>query len=177
MKEYEFKSIHQSLPDKDKILSNGHTYDDPDSGDKTIGFHVDDYEFLQQQANEKYGEFGGAISVHITQGENPIIFWVNMKLLKKFIFNGSMWIGPDGERAMLPKINSLGVMVSVLQSRETGFGIEISDAMMKLINERRAGKRYFDKLSAQYFHNTTEKAPLTESPVVRFFGFGGSNSY
>ena len=46
MKEDKFKSIHQSLTDKEKILSNGNTYDDPDSGDKMIEFHVDYHDCL-----------------------------------------------------------------------------------------------------------------------------------
>ena len=49
--------------------------------------------------------------------------------------------------------------------------------MMKLINERRASKHYFDKLAFQYVHNKTEKAPLTESPFVSLFECGESNGY
>ena len=55
MKEDEFKSIHQPLPDKEKILSNGHTYDDQDSGDKMIEFHINDHDCLQQLSTKKYG--------------------------------------------------------------------------------------------------------------------------
>ena len=68
-------------------------------------------------------------------------------------------------------------MVLTFQSREVGFGIEISDAMMKLINKRRARKHYFDKVAAQFFHNTTYKYPLIESPFVCFLEFWGSNGY
>ena len=46
MKEDEFKSIQHSLPDKDKILTHGHMYDDPDSGDKIIEFHVNNHDCL-----------------------------------------------------------------------------------------------------------------------------------
>ena len=49
-----------------------------------------------------------------------------------------------------------------------GFGIEIFDVMMKLTNERRAGKHYFEKVAAQDVHNKTEKASLTESPFFNF---------
>ena len=51
------------------------------------------------------------------------------------------------------------------------------DAIMKLINKRCVRKHYFDKVAAQDVHNTTEKAPLTESPFVCIFEFWGSNGY
>ena len=54
-----------------------------------------------------------------------------------------MWIGPDGEQAIISKRNGVGVMILAFQSRDTGFGIKISDAMIKLINKMRANKHYF----------------------------------
>ena len=44
-----------------------------------------------------------------------IFFGQDEASFDQFIFNGSMWIGPDGEQAMLPKINGIGVMVSAFQ--------------------------------------------------------------
>ena len=79
-----------------------------------------------------------------------------------------MWIVPDRERAIIPKNNGLGVMVSAFQSIDTGFELEISDAMMKLFNERSARKYYFDKVAAQDVHNTTEKSPLVEYPFFKW---------
>ena len=79
-----------------------------------------------------------------------------------------MWIVPYGEREIIPKRNGLGVMVLAFQSIEAGFGIEISNAIVKLINKKHDGKHYFDKVSAQDIHNTSEKAPLTKSSFVCF---------
>ena len=45
------------------------------------------------------------------------------------------------------------------------------------MNEKRKGIEYFDKVAAKDVLNTTKKSPLTESPFVRLFEFGGSNGY
>ena len=82
MKEYEFKSIQKSLPYKEKIWSNGKMYNDPDLGEKMIEFHVNDHHWLQQRVNKKFREFGGAVSVCMPQGANPIIFWVKMNIFQ-----------------------------------------------------------------------------------------------
>ena len=106
-----------------------------------IELHVNGHDCLQKRANEKYGEFGGSVSVSTPQGANPtIVFGQYEADFNQFIFNGSMWIGTGREQVTLPKINGIVVMASYFQSRETGFGLEISDAMIKLINKRRAGK-------------------------------------
>ena len=83
------------------------------------------------------------------QGLKPIIFFgQDETAFNLFIFNGSMCICPDGEQSIIPKINGLGVMVLAFQSRETEFGLKISNALIKLINERFTGKHYFEKLAA-----------------------------
>ena len=46
-----------------------------------------------------------------------ILFDQYENYFNQFIFNVSMWIGPDRERAILPKINGLGLMVSDFKSR------------------------------------------------------------
>ena len=156
MKEDEFKFIQKSLPAKEKILSNGHTYYYPDSGDKMIELYVDNHDCLQQWDHNKYGLFGVSVSFCMPQGLKPIIvFGQDETDFNVLILNVSMWISPDGEWSILPKINSIGVMVSAFQSRDIGFGIKMSDVMIKLINKRHSRKHYFDKVVSQYVPNTT----------------------
>ena len=45
-----------------------------------------------------------------------------------------MWVGLDVEQAILPESNFIGVTVLMFHLIETGFGLEIYDEMMKLIN-------------------------------------------
>jgi hypothetical protein len=49
-------------------------------------------------------------------------------------------VGPSGERSILPKNDGIGVMISAFQSREFGWGEDITEEQMVRINEMRRGK-------------------------------------
>ncbi len=87
------------------------------------------------------------------------------------------WVGPSGKRSILPKNDGMGAMVSAFQSREFGWGMEITNQQMARINQRRIQQDYFDKVAANKVHGSTKKAPLTTSPFVHLFEFGGKNGY
>ncbi len=48
---------------------------------------------------------------------------------------------------------------------------------MKKINEKRKGAHYFDATAANEVNGSTKKQPLTKSPFVHLFEFGGQNGY
>jgi hypothetical protein len=54
-----------------------------------------------------------------------------------------------------------------------GWGMEISDDQLKAINAVRNGNDYFDVIAATEVNGTTKKPPLTVSPFVILFEFGG----
>jgi hypothetical protein len=140
-----FELIKSSLPDGKKILAPGHPYQDPITGIDMLEFHLDDHDCLQDFGVEKYGRFGGNVSVCRPEGSNPIIvFGQDESVFNQFSFNGKQWTGPSGERSILPKSDGLGVMVSAFQSREMGFGVIITEEQLKKINEKRKGAHYFD---------------------------------
>jgi hypothetical protein len=58
-----------------------------------------------------------------------------------------------------------------------GWGMEFSDNKLKTINAWRNGNEYFDKIAATEVNGTTNKPPLTVSPFVIQFEFGGRNGY
>jgi hypothetical protein len=45
------------------------------------------------------------------------------------------WVAPDVERVLVLKEDGQGLMISAFQSREFGFGLEISDEDLKRVNE------------------------------------------
>jgi len=143
-----------------------------------IEFHVDDHEVLQDFAHQKNLEFGGSISVRAEPGKKAIIvFGQDEAIYNQNTTNTMQWVGPGGERPLLPKNNGMGKMISAFQSRDTGWGIKISRQQLIEINKQREGNHYFDRDAATDIHDTTEKRALTESPFVRTFEFGGSNGY
>ena len=52
---------------------------------------------------------------------------------------------------MLPKTDGYGIMISAIQSREFGFGMEISEDHLEEVNieHRREGNSYLDTEAAQ----------------------------
>jgi len=110
------KIITLSLPASNPLLATGHIYADPDTGDEHVEFHVNNHDCMQDFANERYGAIGG--------NRKPlIIFGQDGSFFNQFSFNSKQWVGPFGKRSILPKCAGMGVMVSVFQSCEFGWGI------------------------------------------------------
>ena len=66
-------------------------------------------------------------------------------------------------------------MISAFQSRETGFGVQISRIQMEEINEMRRGKNFADLDAAMAVHGQVAKRDLKESPFVVSFELGVNN--
>ena len=55
-----------------------------------------------------------------------VIFGQDESVYSQFLFGNQQWVGPQGQRPLIPKTDGLSLMISAFQSRETGFGVEIS---------------------------------------------------
>ena len=58
-----------------------------------------------------------------------------------------------------------------------GWGHEINNEQLEEINMLRYGRDYFDKAAATEVNGNTKKMPLTESPFIHKFEFGGDKGY
>jgi hypothetical protein len=67
-----------------------------------------------------------------------------------------------------------GVMISGFQSRELGFGVEITDEQLQEINFIRRGKKYVDKEAAKIYKGNIIKTDLLQSLFVFEFDYGAS---
>jgi hypothetical protein len=65
----------------------------------------------------------------------------------------------------------MGIMISVMMSREFGWGFELSPEQLAKVNEKQAGKNYEDAKSGTAKRGNTAKAPLTVSPFIREFEY------
>ena len=63
-------------------------------------------------------------------------------------------------------------MISGLQSRETGFGVRISQMQLDEINDRRQDQTYIDVDAALAIHGQALKKDLKQSPFVVYFELG-----
>jgi hypothetical protein len=89
------------------------------------------------------------------------------------------WTAPDGSCGLIPKDEGLGVMLSAFVSREFGFGMKLSQEELIIVNRFRAcqeNKLYKDTAAANDKLGSDLKAELTESPFVKEFEYGASDS-
>ena len=94
----------------------------------------------------------------------------------QYLLSTKTWVGPKGQRPLLPKSEGDGFMLSAFVSREFGFGRDLSeDELAKVNHEQRIGKTYIDTQAAVEVLKTTRKPLLTESPFVRYLYIGANN--
>ena len=143
-----------------------------------IEFHVDDLDLLHEYAATTlgFGSFGGNLSVRKPQGVKPLmIFGQDESVYSQFLLGNRQMVGPEGQRTLLPKTDGLSLMISAFQSRETGFGVQISRVQLEEINEARRGKTYVDVDAAVAIHGQASKQDLKQSPFVVYFELGANN--
>jgi hypothetical protein len=162
-----------------KILENdtrGYHYLSADNV-QMVEFHVDDYDLLHDLAEEMgFGTFGGNLSVRKPPDTKPLmIFGQDESVYSQFLFGNRQWVGPQGQHPLLPKTDGFSLMLSALQSRETGFGVSVSRIQLDEINEARRSQNYVDVDAAIAIHGTAAKNDLKDSPFVVYFELGANN--
>ena len=119
--------------------------------------------------------FGGSLSVRKPIDSRPVIFvGQDEAIFKQFLFLSKMWVGPNGERPLLPKDEGAGTMISTFTCREHGLIRELTAAILIEVNLQRAGRQYSDEEAAIEINGNSNKKPLTldKSPFVVFFDYG-----
>ncbi len=104
--------------------------------------------------------FGGRRSVPYESGKMLIILGHDEAIMKQYLLTNKHWTGPNGEKAISPKDEGLGIMISASQSREFGFGMKITEEDLARINRYREGKEYIDVDAAKTKRGTTKKHHL-----------------
>jgi hypothetical protein len=142
-----------------------------------VEYHVDDCDLLFDLAEDMgFGAFGGNLSVRKPPDAKPLmIFGQDESVFNQFLLSNQQWVGPQGQRPLLPKTDGISFMVSALQSRETGFGVHISEIQFDEINEARRGRNYVDVDAAIAIHGQATKKDLKHSPFVVYFELGANN--
>ena len=97
----------------------GYKYNNPVTDTECIEFHVDDHDCMQKFANEMYGIYGGNLSVRRPADSKPLfIFGQDESIFNQFSFCSKQWVGPSGQRSILPKSTGMGLMISSFQGWE-----------------------------------------------------------
>ncbi len=85
------------------------------------------------------------------------------------------WKGPNGETVPVPKDDGTGLMISIFQSREFGFGLPLTEQQLNGVNTHREGKMYIAEEAAIATRQSKVKRPLTTSPFIQQFEYRQSN--
>jgi hypothetical protein len=56
-------------------------------------------------------------------------------IIKQFTLSKKTWYGSNGEAALLPKEEGLGIMLSGLMSRDLGWGFPMSPEQLQMVNQ------------------------------------------
>ena len=171
--------IQMTLEDSNKlVLEGGITahcgfHYVADDGSDMVEYHIDASYAFQERLDLL--PFGGNLSVQKPIGSNTVIFvGQDEAIFKQFLFLTKMWVGPSGERPLLPKDEGAGIMVSIFICREHGLIREINPEVLYEVNLQRAGRQYADQEAAIEVLGSPDKKPLTldKSPFLVFFDYG-----
>jgi hypothetical protein len=102
------------------------------------------------------------------------VFGQDECIVKQYLFTQKSWNGPNGETALIPKGDGLGVMISAFVSREFGFGFELTTEQFQEVDANQVREKYKDETAAKKKHGTELKQPLTTSPFYLEFGYEAS---
>jgi hypothetical protein len=120
----------------------GYRYED------MVKFHVDEHPFFQDRMSTT--EYGGDLSIRKPADVKSLVcFGQDECIFKQFTFTPKAWTAPGGQKAMIPKDEGLGVMISAFVSREFIFGYCLSPQDLQKVNKEREGKHYSDKDAAK----------------------------
>ena len=132
-------------------------------------FHIDYCcrENKSTTANAMHGKVA-SMSVRAPPGARPCeAIGQDESLFSQYQFPSKSWVGPNLERALLPKSPGEVLMLSAFLSRDLGFGMQMTDEQLALVNASRQGTHYIDRAAALEVHKYTQKQPLIRSPFVQ----------
>ena len=110
-------------------MTFGYGYHDIISNKDMIEFHVDYWSQHQQEAaannnaNNIDRQVTPTTSIRISSRTRPLmIIGQDESVFAQYLLGSKTWVGPKGQRPLLPKSEGDGYMLSAFVAREFGFG-------------------------------------------------------
>ena len=158
----------------------GYSYFDIIADKEMIEFHIDYWnrQIIQQGVPQIHQEKGATTSIRVSSKAKPImIIGQDESVFAQYLLGSKTWVGPKGQRPLLPKSEGDVYMLSAFVSREFGFGRELTEAELVRINCERRGidKTYTDTVAAMEILKTNKKPLLVDSPFVKYLYIGANN--
>jgi hypothetical protein len=107
----------------------------------------------------------------LPKGRKPLIcYGQDEAIMKQYCFTSKSWTAPTGQKAIIPKDDGTGVMISAF-----GFTLQLSQQQLQKVNEVRHATKYSDEEAAKEIRGKTYKDLLDNSPFVLQFDCGANN--
>jgi hypothetical protein len=179
-------SLKEARTIKDLNIVFGYSYFNIRANEEWIEFHVDYWSRIMEEGakhqpaltNILNTEKKATTSIRVSSVARPImIVGQDESVFAQYLLGSKSWVGPKGQRPLLPKTEGDGYMLSAFVSREFGFGRELSEDELARINAARRGRErtYIDSQAALEILKSTQKPILTESPFVKYLYIGANN--
>jgi hypothetical protein len=180
-------STREAKTIKNLNVEFGYSYIDIRTNEEWIEFHVDYWSRIMEEGTKQQPVTIDVIqhkgktattSIRVSTATRPImIVGQDESVFAQYLLGSKTWVGPKGQRPLLPKSEGDGYMLSAFVSREFGFGRELSaDELVKINTARRGGDRtYIDTQAALEILKSTQKPALKESPFVKYLYIGANN--
>ncbi|KAI2512190.1 hypothetical protein MHU86_2277 [Fragilaria crotonensis] len=170
--------LQMTLTESKELESNGSIA--PNCG---YNYFVDGVDMVEYHIDTSYAfeerlgllPFGGNLSVRKPTDSKTVVFiGQDEAIFKQFLFLTKMWVGPNGERPLLPKDEGSGTMISAFICREYGLIRVVPPETLAEVNRRRMGQTYADPEAATEILGSPDKRPLTsdKSPFLVLFEYG-----
>jgi hypothetical protein len=161
----------------------GHSYFNIIRNEEVVEFHIDYWNRHYTTPPSPPGQetqptIQPTTSIRVSSMARPImIVGQDESVFAQYLLGAKTWIGPKGQRPLLPKSEGDGYMLSAFVSREFGFGRLLTVNELAMINEKQRanGATYTDTHAAIEIQGTIFKKPLTESPFVKYLFIGANN--
>ena len=173
-------SIIEATTIKDLDVGFGYSYFDIVANKEMVELHVDYWNRVAQTQTQQQPilQKQATTSIRVSSKAKPImIVGQDESVFAQYLLGSKTWVGPKGQRPLLPKSEGNGYMLSAFVSREFGYGRQLTEAELVRINCERRGinKTYIDTQAAMEILKTTQKPELTESPFVKYLYIGANN--
>jgi hypothetical protein len=174
-------SISEAMTVKDLDIGLGHSYFDIIGNEQRVEFHIDYWNRIRGSAaafTRRLEDVNPTTSIRVSSKARPImIVGQDESVFAQNLLGAKTWIGPKGQRPLLPKSEGDGCMLSAFVSREFGFDrLLTNDELAKINAARRASTAtYTDTQAAMEILGTINKPVLTESPFVKYLFIGVNN--
>jgi hypothetical protein len=107
----------------------------------------------------------------LPKGRKPLIcYGQDEAIMKQYCFTSKSWTAPTGQKAIIPKDDGTGVMISAF-----GFSLRLSQQQLQKVNAVRHATKYSDEEAAKEIRGKTYKDLLNNSPFVLQFDYGANN--